>query len=173
MLLTERLFAIERVKSMETLRVRKSGVSAKTIQASSKVVLLAIQNDELLVGILANYLIASGYSVRQCRSIKSVLKRFQEAHGEVDLYIADLTEPVSKALEVGVRFWTLSSNLKVILLSDVGGWSVFNMALYSELPKPSVKIVRKPFSVLDLLLAVNELIGVPEQRPVPVLSGGR
>jgi len=123
-----------------------------------------------LLGLFSNYLTASGYSVWECRSAEILLKRFHEAHGEVDLYIADVTEPVSEELEAGVRLWAFSSNLKVLLLSGVRAWSVFNTALYSEFPKPSVKILHKPISVLDLLLAVNELIGVPEQSVTQTLS---
>jgi hypothetical protein len=138
---------------MTTPPIQKSPVRSATSSVASaskpKTVLLRLQPDESLHDVIAGYLRTSGYDVVDCSSAKQAFKRFQHAHGTIDLLITGVPGPVSHEVELGIQLWTCSSNLKLIFLSTgpLSAWSVFNTSPYSEFPKDSTRILQPPFSV--------------------------
>jgi response regulator RpfG family c-di-GMP phosphodiesterase len=97
----------------------------------------------------------------QCRSAESAVEQLQVEDGEVDLLISDVALADSSGVEVCLRLQAYAPALKLLFTSGcpVTDWSAWDAALFRELPSNSVRILEKPFSVLDLLLRVDELIG--------------
>jgi response regulator RpfG family c-di-GMP phosphodiesterase len=128
----------------------------------ARILILDDEHDEqcLLSG-LTTYLTHSGYVVIQCQSAESAMEEFQQDSVSIDLLISDVTFADSSALKVCLRLREFAPELKLLFLSDrpLIKWKVLEGALFRELPPDSVRILPKPFSALDLLIRVDELIG--------------
>jgi len=142
-----------------------SGATHSRTDQLKTVLLLLNQREGLHV--LSAYLHASGYALLECTSPESALTQFKHAARPADLLITDVSAALSREAEVSIDLWIHSGGrLKLLYLSNrpVGHWSVFVTALFLKLPRESVRVLQKPFSVLHLLIQVNELIGLPENR---------
>lgn len=128
----------------------------------ARILILDDEHDErcLLSG-LTTYLTLSGYIVIQCRSAESAVVLLQQENGDIDLLISDITLADRSGVEVCLRLQTSAPALKLLFTSScpVKEWSDWDAARFHELPADSVRILQKPFSALDLLLRVDELIG--------------
>jgi len=128
----------------------------------ARILILDDEHDErcLLIG-LTTYLTRSGYIVLQCRSAESAAERLQEENGEIDLLISDVALADSSGVEVCLRLQSAAPSLKLLFTAacPLAEWSAWDAARFHELPADSVRILQKPFSALDLLLRVDELIG--------------
>lgn len=128
----------------------------------ARILILDDEHDErcLLSG-LTTYLTSSGYVVLQCLSAESAVEQFQQENGEIDLLISDVALADSSGVEVCLRLLSSAPALKLLFTSGcpLTEWSAWDAALFRELPPNSVRILQKPFSALDLLLRVDELIG--------------
>ena len=128
--------------------------------------MLLLDESDGLLSVLSNYLRASGYDVQECASPETAIRRFKMLEGAVDLLITDISRGVSREAEAAIELWMCDNRLRLLFLSDRtrDKWSIFDTALFLELPKDAVRVLQKPFSVLDLLIQVNDLIGLPETR---------
>lgn len=128
----------------------------------ASILILDDEHDErcLLSG-LTTYLTSSGYIVLQCRSAASAAEQLQHEDGAIDLLISDVSLEDSSGVEVCLRLMASAPALKLLFTSGcpLAEWSVWDASLFRELPSDSVRILQKPFSALDLLLRVDELIG--------------
>jgi DNA-binding response OmpR family regulator len=128
----------------------------------ARILILDDEHDEqcLLSG-LTTYLTRSGYIVLQCRSAESAVEQLQQEDDEIDLLISDVALSDSSGVEVCLRLKASAPALKLLFTAGcpVTEWSVWDATLFGELPSNSVRILQKPFSTLDLLLRVDELIG--------------
>ena len=136
----------------------------KPLRSESNPARILIFDDEhdercLLDGI-TTYLTHSGYIVMQCQSAESAAERLQE-DGAIDLMISDVALEDSSGVEVCLRLQSSAPELKLLFTSEchLTEWSDWAAARYRELPSDSVRFLQKPFSALDLLLRVDELIG--------------
>jgi len=128
----------------------------------ARILILDDEHDErcLLSG-LTTYLTLSGYIVLQCRSAESAGVLLQQESGEIALLISDVALADSSGVEVCLRLQASAPALKLLFTSGcpLAEWSVWDAARFHELPANSVRVLQKPFSALDLLLRVDELIG--------------
>jgi response regulator RpfG family c-di-GMP phosphodiesterase len=128
----------------------------------ARILILDDEHDErcLLSG-LTPYLTRSGYIVLQCLSAESAVEQLQQEDGEIDLLISDVALADSSGVEVCLGLQAFAPALKLLFTSGcpVTEWSAWDANLFRELPSNSVRILQKPFSALDLLLRVDELIG--------------
>jgi DNA-binding response OmpR family regulator len=128
----------------------------------ARILILDDEHDEqyLLSG-LTTYLTRSGYTVVQCRSAESALEQLHPENGAIDLLISDVALADSSGIEVCLRLQVAAPALKLLFTSacPLTEWSDWDAALFREMPSDSVRILQKPFSALDLLLRVDELIG--------------
>jgi len=123
---------------------------------------VAILDDEQSVRILMGvYLKRSGHTVLLCKSTESVMERFREFHGEIDLLVADVALGADSGVEIGLRLMGWSPKLKLLLISGYPfeAWSIRDAALFQELHPQSVRVLQKPFTLLDMLVKVDQLIG--------------
>jgi two-component system sensor histidine kinase ChiS len=128
----------------------------------ARILILDDEHDErcLLSG-LRTYLTSSGYLVLQCLSAAAAVEHLQLEDGEIDLLISDVALADSSGVEVCLRLKSSYPALKLLFTAGcpLPEWSVWDAALFRELAPDSVRILQKPFSALDLLLRVDELIG--------------
>jgi DNA-binding response OmpR family regulator len=110
---------------------------------------------------LTTYLTSSGYTVLQCRSVESAAEQFQQESGDIDLLISDVTLEDDSGVKVCLRLQAAAPTLKLLFISGapLTEWSAWDASRLREMPSNSVRILMKPFSALDLLLRVDELIG--------------
>ena len=123
---------------------------------------VAILDDEKSVRTLMGvYLKRSGHSILQCESPESVIERFREFHGEIDLLVADVGLGADSGVEIGLQLMGWSPKLKLLLISGYPftAWSIRDAALFLELRPESVRVLQKPFTLLDMLVKVDQLIG--------------
>ena len=111
--------------------------------------------------LMGAYLKRSGHSILQCDSAESAMERFREFHGEIDLLVADVGLGADSGVEVGLQLMACSPKLKLLLISGYPfeTWSIRDAALFLELRPDSVRVLQKPFSLLDMLVKVDQLIG--------------
>jgi DNA-binding response OmpR family regulator len=150
-----------------TLRTEFIPAPATRSRNDLKTVLVLLSGHERLRSLLSAYLRASGYELLVCTSPESARRKFRDVQGAVDLLLTDVSADLSTEAEVSIDLWMYSDGrLKVLYLSNraLNDWSVFDTAMFLQLPPDSVRVLQKPFSVLDLLIHVNELIGLPEER---------
>ena len=128
----------------------------------ARILILDDEHDErcLLSG-LTTYLTRSGYLVLQCLSAAAAVEQLQLEDGEIDLLISDVALEDSSGVEVCLRLKSSYPALKLLFTAGcpLTEWSIWDAALFRELTPDSVRILEKPFSALDLLLRVDELIG--------------
>src|SRR5947209_4274656 len=122
---------------------------------------LILDDEQCLLRMLAIYLESSGHATLQCASPESACEQFGQMNGAVDLVVADVTLGDSSGVEVGLELKTKAPDLKLLFISGYphNAWSIRDSALLLKLPPDSVRVLQKPFSALDLLIKVDELIG--------------
>src|SRR5947209_1623065 len=122
---------------------------------------LILDDEQCLLKMIAIYLQNSGHSILECASADSARQQFRAIDGAVDLMVADVTLGAASGVEIGLALKTSSPQLKLIFISGYpyNAWSIRDAALLLELPADSVRVLQKPFSALDLLIKVDELIG--------------
>ncbi|MEO8367855.1 MAG: response regulator [Candidatus Solibacter sp.] len=122
---------------------------------------LILDDEESLLKVIASYLKRSGHSVWSCLSPESALTQFEELGGAIDLLIAGVTLADISGAEVGLALIGHTPELKILLVSGYPflAWNFEDAESFHRLPSDSVRVLQKPFSPLDLLLKVDELIG--------------
>jgi two-component system cell cycle response regulator CpdR len=149
-----REFDVERITAMKKAPRSESN--------PARILILDDEHDEqcLLSG-LTTYLTRSGYIVLQCQSAESAVEQLQPDKGAIDLLISDVALADTSGVEVCLQLKASAPELRLLFTSScpLAEWSVWDAALFGELPANSVRILLKPFSTLDLLLRVDELIG--------------
>ena len=129
---------------------------------------MIVDEEQCLRKTIGVYLEESGHLIFQCPSAESAREQFTEADGAVDLILADVALGVTRCLEIGLEMKRSSPKLKLLFVSGhpFTRWGTRDAALFHELPPDSVCVLQKPFSALDLLIKVDELIGqLPEAVP--------
>jgi DNA-binding response OmpR family regulator len=122
---------------------------------------LILDDEQSLLRMIAIYLKNSGHSILQCASADSACEQFKDIDGAVDLVVADGSLGNVSGVEIGLELKTQTPKLKLLFISGYpfNGWSIRDAALLLKLPPDSVRVLQKPFSALDLLIKVDELIG--------------
>jgi CheY-like chemotaxis protein len=130
---------------------------------------LVLDDDQTLIAVMTRFLEGNAYKVSSAISTEGATQIFQDLQGEVDLLIADLTIDVSSGVEVAAQLKQRTPRLKVLVMSGypIEAWREQDVLLFNGLPSDSVRTLLKPFSPLDLLLAVEQLIGMGEYLAQP------
>ena len=130
---------------------------------------MIVGDEQCLAKTIGVYLEESGHLIFQCASPESACEQFTEANGAVDLILTDVALGITRCLEIGLEMRRRSPKLKLLFVSGHPStrWGPRDIGLFHELPPDSVRVLQKPFSALDLLIKVDELIGqLPERVPV-------
>jgi hypothetical protein len=113
----------------------------------------------MLLRLIARWLERAGHTIVLCSSRRSAQARTVRLRSGDDLLIMDLTpeDRSSVALMLKARI----PGLKLLFISEQSmlQWSVGNTALWHALAPGTAHVLRKPFTGLELLTKVDELIG--------------
>ena len=122
---------------------------------------LVLDDQECLLEIISVYLASSGHSILRCSSSESAIRQFKDVNGAIDLLVADVTLGDSSGVYVGLEFMASTPKLKLLFISGYPliWWKTGDVVSFHKLPSDSVRVLQKPFSPLDLLLKVDELVG--------------
>jgi DNA-binding NtrC family response regulator len=122
---------------------------------------LILDDEEILLKIIAVYLSRSGHRAIPCSSPGSAIRQFKEARGAIDLLISDVTLGRASGVEIGFEFLAEVPSMRALFISGypVPAWKISDAALLHTFPSDAVRVLEKPFTALDLLLKVDELVG--------------
>lgn len=125
---------------------------------------LIVDDEPSFLKAITLYLERSGNTVVQFLSSASAVQQLQNSQNEIDLLIADLTLEISSGVKLAPQLKQWHHELSVVLMSGypIAAWDEHHPMLFAQLPSDCVRILQKPFSPRDLLMAVEELIGPGE-----------
>lgn len=117
-------------------------------------VILLVEDEAALRGLLARYLERQEYVILQCGDGASALEAFRGAERPVDLAIVDLTLPDISGEDVISALLAESESVKVIISS---GRPYSPEALSAEI-RPRVEALLKPYLPQDLLNLISRML---------------
>jgi CheY-like chemotaxis protein len=121
------------------------------IEPSDKRTILIIEDEELLLRILCDFLESQGFVVLTALDGREGYRKFQAAHVAIDLVISDMGLPSVDGLWVYDRMKELKPGVKVIFMT---GFT--EPRLIEEIKSDGIKtVVQKPFDPFTLLKEVN------------------
>jgi CheY-like chemotaxis protein len=121
-------------------------------------------DDELsLIKLLSHVLKRCGYIVLESSDAEEAIARFQDAKGQIDLFVADVNLPSSTGIQVALLLRVELPHLKVILTSGYArsDWKHQEAADLERLGSDSLIILQKPFMPQALLTCIQDLNEVP------------
>lgn len=118
-------------------------------------VILLVEDEAPLRGLLARYLERKGYVILQSGDGEAALAAFRQGDPPVDLAIVDLTLPDISGEEVVTAMVSESASVKVIVSS---GRPYSPEALPEEV-RPRVDALLKPYLIQDLLSLITQMLG--------------
>jgi CheY-like chemotaxis protein len=120
-----------------------------------KPIILVIEDDEAVRGLLRRHLVAAAYEVQEAANGKTGLASYRQQKS--DLVITDIVMPETEGLETIRELRRVNPEVKIIAISGaVGGRSDGYLGLAMQFG--AVRILSKPFTRADLLSVVGELI---------------
>ncbi len=117
--------------------------------------ILVIDDEELTLSLLRNFLEAEGYEVQEARNGDSGLRKFRES--PVDLVITDMVMPVKDGLKTILELREIDESVPVIAISGGGAIAkerYLAVAGYLE----NVRSLAKPFTKKEIMDVVRELL---------------
>jgi two-component system, cell cycle sensor histidine kinase and response regulator CckA len=135
-----------------------------------KVKTILLIDDEPCVLRVMRLFLQAAFVVLEAPSAEKALDKVAQSDKNVDLVISDVTLcPGTSGLDVVLTLKASMPDLKVILASGSprDTWTEKHSALVGKLPPDSLRFLQKPFSAMDLLRTVDELIGPPFNEEVP------
>lgn len=117
-------------------------------------VILLVEDEAPLRGLLARYLERQGYSVVQSGEGTEALALFRAADQPIDLAIVDLTLPDMSGEEVMAALVAESASIKVIISSG----RPYSPEALSEEIRPRVEALLKPYLPQDLLNLISNML---------------
>jgi len=125
--------------------------------------ILIVEDDETFSDCISGLLSLHGYVVHVASDGIEAVERFQPKAGELSIIIVDLVLPKLSGREVANRFLEKNPNLKVMFMT---GYDDEADSFY-DFPEDT-QIMRKPFSLNNVLLKVREMLdgGAPVPPPV-------
>ncbi len=117
--------------------------------------ILVIDDEELTLSLLRNFLEEGGYEVEEARNGESGLRKFRES--PADLVITDMVMPVKDGLKTILELREIDESVPVIAISGGGAIAkerYLAVAGYLE----NVKSLAKPFTKKEIMDVVRELL---------------
>jgi DNA-binding NtrC family response regulator len=118
-------------------------------------VILVVEDEAPLRGLLARYLERQGYTVVQSGEGAEGLALFRAADQPIDMAIVDLTLPDMSGEDVMAALVAESESIKVIISSG----RPYSPEALSEEIRPRVEALLKPYLPQDLLNLIANLLG--------------
>jgi CheY-like chemotaxis protein len=124
--------------------------------------ILVLDDDEANLQGIAEVLRSEHYSVLAA-STGSQAVEAGKACGSLSLFVTDMDLPFSSGMDIAGKLLTSYPNLPVLFISGTPRlwWTHRNIATFKRFPPTSVDFIEKPFSLSQLLMRVQSLIGRP------------
>jgi PAS domain S-box-containing protein len=137
----------------------EAGVSAQETPVPPDVIggnetILLAEDDEMLIKLISRMLAGAGYAVRAAANGAEALEIFEMRSGDFDLMILDVIMPIMGGREAYERMRALKPDLKALFISGYSRNSITEEFLVRE----QVRLLDKPFTQGDLLLAVRQAL---------------
>ncbi|HXG38468.1 MAG TPA: response regulator [Bacteroidota bacterium] len=121
----------------------------------AKRTILVVEDDEMLLDLLASVLEEHGYTVLLARDGLESVELFKQHHGEIALVLTDMGLPHLGGWEAFLEMKKIDPNVKTMMASGY-----FNPSLKAEMLRAGAQdFVQKPYVMEDVLRKINELIG--------------
>lgn len=120
-----------------------------------KSVVLAVDDEKQLLGLLADYLARLGYEVRACGSAEEALAAFRQAPGAFSVALVDLQLAGMGGDELAAELRKLRPDLGVIILSG----HAWREGREGAGPPDRTRFLQKPFSPAELARLIESLCG--------------
>jgi CheY-like chemotaxis protein len=122
-----------------------------TFEPSEKKTILIIEDEQLLLRILCEFLESQGYTVLTAADGREGYRKFQAAHAAIDLVISDMGLPSVDGLWVYDRMKELKPDVNAIFMT---GFT--EPRLIEEIKNDGIRVVvQKPFDPFTLLREVK------------------
>lgn len=122
--------------------------------------ILLIEDEELLRRVIVTALNQGGYTVREAKDGRNAMQHWQG--DPPDLVITDIFMPESDGLETIMALRRVNVATPIIAISGHPGDSVHYLKVAQSLG--AQRVLAKPFSVDELLVAVADVLADPVQR---------
>jgi CheY-like chemotaxis protein len=125
--------------------------------------ILVLDDEVSLMKLMSHLLLRRGYIVLESSNAEDAIVRFQDARGQIDLLVADVTLPTSTGIQVALMFRVEVPGLRIILTSGYpqSDWNGRDSADLERLGSDSLRILQKPFMPQALLNCIQELNEMP------------
>lgn len=142
--------------------------ASSPIGATGMATVLILDDADSLLTIIAAYLESSGHRTLFCSSFESAHRQFIKIEGAVDLLVAGITPGSRSCVEIGLGFLESARGVKVLFISGHPylAWQSGATNSFYRMPSDLVRVLETPFSPLELLLKVDELVShLPANPP--------
>jgi len=123
--------------------------------------ILVTEDDEHLRDMLVEILRKGGHTVLPAGNAREALPLGEHYDGQIDLLITDLVMPGMNGIDLAVRLRAARPDIAVMFISGYGD----NELIQRCLTEDDAELLIKPFSVNDLLSAVNRTLAHRSVRP--------
>ncbi|KAF0245617.1 MAG: multi-sensor hybrid histidine [Planctomycetota bacterium] len=140
--------------STEVARPTANLPPSESVQSSSGVTVLLVEDEPSVRNVVSIALRRDGYEVLEAGDGKAALEVLERSAREVQILVSDVVMPAMGGRELAGRLWQTQPELPVLFVSgypkDELGPDVLN--------RDHVRFLQKPFNPSELLQAVNELL---------------
>jgi PAS domain S-box-containing protein len=140
---------------------------APVAAASGTESILVVEDDELVRAFVSRALGDAGYQVRTTASGEEALRQLERDPSAIDLVLTDVVMAGVSGPELAERLATVAPSLPVLFMSGYISGYVDNPFLNSELARRPERLLRKPFSAVELRRRVRDAL---ESTPTAPLS---
>ncbi|HOJ52845.1 MAG TPA: response regulator [Syntrophales bacterium] len=120
--------------------------------------IMVVDDEDINIGILVEWLELMDYEVIAARSGEEALKIFEERNGAVDLIILDIVMPGLSGEEVFYRLKEMDASVKVIVIS---GYALEDKVT-RLLRAGALSFLQKPFRMENFSEKVKEALNLPQ-----------
>lgn len=123
--------------------------------AITKRTILVVEDDEMLLDLLASVLEEHGYPIVRAHDGFESVEQFKRHHAEIALVLTDMGLPHLGGWEAFLEMKKIDPEVKTVMASGF-----FNPGLKAEMLRAgAVDFVQKPYVMDEVLRKINELIG--------------
>jgi DNA-binding NtrC family response regulator len=119
--------------------------------------ILIVDDEPLVLRLCTSILSRQGYSVLSAGGADEALRHCEEKGKELQLLLSDIVMPKLRGTDLADRILAKCPGVRVLYMS---GFDARDIPEY-EILKRSAKLIRKPFTPRDLLVAVRAALDKP------------
>ncbi|MEE9913641.1 MAG: PAS domain S-box protein [Deltaproteobacteria bacterium] len=128
--------------------------SPKPVAAPGSGTILLVEDDKMVLKLVADMLGALGYEVISSENPLEALSQCEKEKTPIDLVITDVVMPVMSGRELRDRLLTTRPNVKVLFMSGYPSNIIAQHGVLEE----GMDFIQKPFGMADMAAKVSELI---------------